>query len=191
MSKAPNITGPRFKSSHKNALSNDFIRSFYKEYPEYRNLTKDQIRSIIKTFNYLITQEVLHTRDGIELPQGLGFLLLGSCPASNKRNIDFKRSADLGYTVLHQNWECDNRLGKIFYSNYKTCYPFRYKEAWGFRAVRQFKREASKEFRNNHTFYKEVLPLTKISKIYKRYTYKNLYKNKIPIVSTDYNEFNI
>jgi len=187
----PDLKAPRFKQSYTSIVNKDTIAEFNRRYPEYGNLTYSEFKNIISTYNGLLVKGIIDNRNGVELPDGLGYIFLGTCPKAKKQNIDYRSSIENGFVTEHKNWDSDNKLLKIFYSNYEAKYPFKHKDVWTFTAVRQFKREASKAYKENWAKYIEVSPKKKISKMYDRYRKKEYVKNLKPIVPEDYDEFKL
>lgn len=58
----------------------EFYNKFIEENPKYNTLTLEQFKDVIKTFNGLIWEGVIRERDGIQLPEQLGYIFIGSCP---------------------------------------------------------------------------------------------------------------
>ena len=184
----PVLNAPRFRPRSMTVLTMQTLKEFVKKYPEYKNLKLSEFKSIIQTFNGNLCQGIIDNRNGIELPDGLGNIFMGSCP-SPKESFDYKASAEHGVRVGHGNWDSDNRLLKIFYTNFNAKYPFHNKQVWGFKAVKQFRKQASEAFRTNHTLYVEVPPEQKISALFDRHRKKEHRKNMKPVIPEGYNEF--
>ena len=85
-------------------------------------------------------------RDGVELPDSLGYLFIGTCPPAKGVNTDYSLSKEYGKVLQNKNWETDGNIGKIFYTNYSTKYRFKNRELWQFTAVRNFKRSVAKKY---------------------------------------------
>lgn len=188
----PNLNGPRFRGKRKSVLTVDTLNMFKKKHPQYEDLSLQEFKDIIMTFNTKITEGIVEHRNGIELPEGLGFIFMGSCPMpKNKKNIDYKRSIEYGVEANFRNWDSDNKLLKIFYTNHTTKYPFKNKQVWAFKAVKEFRSTASKAFKNNWTKYIEVSPTVKISGMFDRHRKKEYLKNLKPIIPEGYDEFKI
>ena len=151
--KKPDLNAPRFRAKRKSILTKEKFSLFQEKYPEHYNATIEQFKNIIMTFNSLLAEGVIDNRDGVELPDGLGFIFMASCPPTKKNNINFAKSHKYGVQTNHKNWDSDNRLLKIFYTNHKTKFPFTNKQVWSFKAVKQFRKKASEEFKNNWTKY--------------------------------------
>lgn len=163
----PDLTAPRFRSTTKNILTKELYESFLEKYPEYQ-ITYQEFKAIVKEYNSQLWNTAIDYPDGIELPQGLGYIILVKCNKPKSKNIDFVSSAKYGQIVNYQNWDSDNYLAKICYSNYSLKYRFKDRELWGFTPVRQFKRKVAATFSDN---YQNYIHLTKSVKLF------NLYKN--------------
>ena len=57
---------------------------------------------------------MIDKRDGVQLPETIGWLFIGTCEQSKKKNIDFAKSVKYGMIVSNKNWETDGKLAKIF-----------------------------------------------------------------------------
>lgn len=162
----PNLNAPRYRKKVHRLINNDFYKRFFKKYPEYKNEDKKTIYKIIKTFNQLVYEEVINNRDGVELPESLGWLFIGTCKTKNKNNVDLGKSIKYGVKVHNKNWETDGKLAKIFYSNYAPKYKYKHREYWGFEACRNFKRLVSKSYPEKWPIYMEIPPNRKIKALY-------------------------
>jgi hypothetical protein len=128
----------------------------------------------------------------VELPEQLGYLFIGTCPRkTQKENIDFAKSMELGVKVTNKNWESDNYLAKIFYTNYETKYSFRNHEMWGFTAVRDFKRTVAKTYPKEWKKYLIIDNLFRISKLFRRQKIDILKKEETEDLLVYYDEFNL
>ena len=68
------------------------------------------IRLNIKTYNKILFNTVIDTRDGIQLPESLGWLFIGTCQTSKKKNIDFNKSSKYGVIITNSNLGTDGKL---------------------------------------------------------------------------------
>lgn len=163
-----NRKGPRYKAPRYNVLSTDAVKQLSKRED---CLVKDPklIRSIIIAANQAIAETVLDFRDGIELPEQLGHIFLGTCQPKVRKNVDFKTSMDYLKVIQHRNWESDNYLAKIFYTNYGTKYKFKFHELWGFKGCRRFTKRVGEVYPENWKKYIQVDHTLKISKLYRRH----------------------
>jgi len=188
--KKPDLNAPRFRPKKQNILNKDFYRRFIEKNPKCKDLTIQQVKDIIKCFNGKIWETVLDNRDGIELPEQLGYVFLGSThKRKSKDNIDYKRSIELGYKVQNKNFESDEYLAKIFYTNYESKYKFRFHELWGFTGVRDFKRSVAKVYPKNYKKYIFVSGDQTISKLYRKNVYKDILQKETTMKLETYDEF--
>ncbi len=186
----PDLNGPRFRPKRHTMLNKKLFLRFKEKYPEYSDLTLNEFKSIIKTFNRHLGQGLIDNRDGVELPQGLGYIFMGSCPATkSKKNVDMKKSKDFGVRSTHKNWDSDNMLLKIFYTNRSSRYPFQNRQIWSFKAVKPLRVKASKAYKKNWPKYIVVDPAEKISALYDRARKKEFVKSYLYKVPEGYDEF--
>ena len=189
--KKPDVKAPRFRPEAYNVLNKEFFDLFRKKYPRYKNMDNDSLKKIVKTFNKYIFQTVIDTRDGIELPESLGWLFIGTCQQSKKNNIDFSKSVKYGVTVSNKNWETDGKLAKIFFTNLAPKHRVKNREFWSFRACRDFKRSVAKTYPENWNMYVRLDPLSKLETIYRKVQYKDYIKKETEKALKTYNEFDI
>ena len=189
--KKPNVKGPRFRPDVYQVLNQELFDNFRKKHPKYKHLDNTILRKIGRTFNNMFWDKVIETRDGVQLPEGLGYIFIGTCQASKKNNINFGKSQKYGITVTNNNWETDGKLAKIFYTNYASKYKFINRECWAFTACRTFKRSLSRSYPENWTKYVQVDPMKKIRKIFQKETFKHMKNNYQDPNLKDYNEFDL
>ena len=189
--KKPNIKGPRFRPDVYQVMNPKLFNDFRKKHLRYKDVSDKDLRKIGKAFNILFWENVIDVRDGVELPEGLGYVFVGTCEASKKNNINFGKSQKYGITVNNKNWETDGKLAKIFYTSYASKYKFVNRECWAFNACRTFKRSLSKSYPENWTMYIQVDPMRKMREIFNKETTKHRMKNKKDPGLKNYNEFDI
>ena len=97
--KKPDVTAPRFRPETKNVLSKEFFNLFKKKYPKYKEIDNKELRKIIKKFNQVVFQTVIENRDGVQLPEQIGWLFIGTCQQSKKENVDYAKSLKYGVRV--------------------------------------------------------------------------------------------
>ena len=165
--KKPDVKAPRFRPEVYNVLSTEFFDLFRKKYPRHKNLDNHQLKKIAKTFNKTVFQTVIDTRDGVELPDGLGWLFIGTCQQSKKQNVNYAKSLKYGVSVSNNNWETDGKLAKIFFTNYAPKHKIKNREFWGFTACRNFKRTVAKTYPENWNMYIVVDATKKLNLTYK------------------------
>jgi hypothetical protein len=105
----------------------------------------------------------MENREGVELPESLGYMFIATCKSKPKDNIDYHKSRLHGVKVSHKNWETDGALGKIVYTNYNAKYKFKDSSIWGFKPARKFKRTVSKYYIENWKMYIELNKNEKVS----------------------------
>jgi hypothetical protein len=187
--KKPDLHAPRFRSKRMNMLTKDLHMRFLSKFPEYEGLSLQQFKEIITTFNGKLYQGVIDNRDGVELPEGLGFIFIGSCPPAKKQNIDIRKSLEYGVVANHKNWDSDNKLMKLFYTNRPSKYPFQNKQIWAFKAVKQFRKAASDAFKEDWPKYIVVDNTKKISTMFARIRKTDFINRHSSIIPENWDEF--
>jgi len=189
--KSPDLKGPRYRPEVHTIMNKEFFESFKNKYPKYKNLDDKELRKIIKYFNKMFYQTVIDTRDGVQLPEQIGWIFIGTCQSPKKQNIDFIKSKKYGVTVTNKNWETDGKLAKIFFSSYALKHKMKNREFWSFTACRDFKRSVAKSYPENWNIYLVVEPTKKI-KLNNAINYLvNATKRKDKENLKTYNEFDI
>lgn len=188
--KKPDLTAPRYRPKKLNLTNVDFYNKFIQDNPKYSNLSLEDFKKIISTFNGEIWKTAINDRDGIELPEQLGYIFIGSCPRK-KSNIDFSKSKEYGTNIQHQNWESDNFTAKIFYTNYETKYRFSNHDLWGFKGVRNFTRTVGQTYPLEWKKYLMVDNLIKVSRVFRKEKRKQIKKQETEILLEEYDEFNL
>ena len=149
------------------------------------------MRKIIKRFNEQVCNTVVEKRDGIQLPEQIGWLFIGACESSKKQNIDYAKSNKYGIRVTNNNWNTDGRLAKIFFTNYAPKHKMKNREFWGFVACRNFKRSVAKAFSENWNTYIIVDYTIQLKLNYQKNFLKNLTIKEQKNGLKSYNEFDI
>lgn len=157
--------------------------------PKYKDISLEQVKEIVKVYNGKIWQTVLDSRDGIELPEQLGNLFIGSTFKKKSDNINYKKSIELGYKVQNQNLISDQYLAKIFYTNFESKYRFRFHELWSFTGVRDFKRTIAKVYPIDWKKYIVIDQDQKVSKLFRKQVYKDMMKEQTIMKLETYDEF--
>ena len=189
--KKPNLNASRYRPEVYSIMNKEFFDSFKKKYPKYKNLDNKDIRKIIKSFNEFLYNTVIETRDGVQLPDAVGWLFIGTCQSPVKENIDFAKSNKYGVAVSNKNWETDGKLAKIFFTNYALKHKMRNIEFWSFIACREFKRAVAKTYPENWNMYVVVDPNKKLKLEHKRISFKHSLANKTAQELKKYNEFEL
>lgn len=189
--KKPDVTAPRFRPETKNVLTKEFFNLFKEKYPKYKEIDNKELRKIIKKFNQVVFQTVIENRDGVQLPEQIGWLFIGTCQQSKKENVDYAKSLKYGVRVTNKNWDSDGKLAKIFFSNHALKHKIKNREFWSFIACREFKRSVAKSYPENWQMYVEVSPEIKLQWAYSRTVYKDLQNKKTANTLQNYNEFDL
>ena len=188
--KKPDLNAPRYRHKKLNLTNIDFYKKFIEENPKFSHLTPDQFKNIIKEFNGKIWKTVVNERDGVQLPEQLGYIFIGSCPRK-KSNVDFKKSKHYGMVLQNQNWESDQFIAKIFYTNYETQYRFRNHELWGFKGLRDFTRTVGQTYPQEWKKYIQMDNMIKASRLFRKHKFDQFKKTETIDLLKDYDEFNL
>jgi len=183
--KKPDLKAPRYREKRLSLLNKTLFNEFKEKYPKYGSIDNEKLKKIIKLYNKNLWNGVIKHRDGVELPDSLGYLFIGTCsPAKyNKTNINYAKSSESGKLLQNNNWETDGNIGKIFYTNSSAKYKFKNRELWKFEACREFKRSVASEYPKDWTKYMVVQ---------NKYQIAHLYKESIdPKLLDGYNEFEL
>jgi len=164
----PDLSAPRFRKKTKGLLNKKLYTAFVEKYPKYKDLDMNDFKKIVSTYNGLMRESVLEYRDGVKLPENLGYILIGKCDKPSKANIDYAASAKYGKTVNHANWDSDNYLAKICYTNYSLKYRFSDRELWGFTPAKQFKQSVSGSFPELYNKYIHLTDKIKLANLFKK-----------------------
>ena len=188
--KKPDLNAPRYRPKKLNLTNTDFYTRFVEDNPKHADLSLEKFKEIITSFNGMIWKTVVEQRDGVQLPEQLGFLFIGSCPRK-KSNVDFKKSSDYGLVLQNQNWESDQFIAKIFYTNYETKYRFKNHELWGFKGVRDFTRTVGQTYPQEWKKYIQVDNMIKVSRLFRKH--KSEHNRKVETIDLlkDYDEFKL
>lgn len=189
--KKPDVKAPRFRKERLNVLDSDLFKEFRNKFPEHKNVSDKDLRDIIKSFNENIWKEVILNRDGVELPEGLGYLFVGSCPPPSGKNIDAPNSLKYGKQLKNTNLNSDGLLCKIFYSSFASKYKYEFRRLWRFKGCRNFTRATSKAYKENWKNYVQVDKTMMISKLYKKSVKRDIMKRLAINKLDNYNEFDL
>ena len=164
--KEPNVKGPRFRNKRLGFLNTKTFNEFRKEFPAYKNIDNSKLKKIIKLYNKNLWEGVIEHRDGVELPNSLGYLFIGTCPPPKNVNTNYALSKQYGKVLSNKNWETDGNIAKIVYTNWAAKYKFKHRELWRFEAYRDFKRTVAKTYPDNWTKYIYMPKKHKIANMY-------------------------
>ena len=186
--KKPDVTAPRFRPAVYNVLNKEFFESFKKKYGKYKDLDNLDLKNIIKKFNYAVYNKVIDVRDGIQLPESIGWLFIGTCQQSKKQNVNYAKSLKYGVSVSNNNWETDGKLAKIFFTNYAPKHKIKNREFWGFTACRNFKRSVAKTYPENWNMYIVVDATKKLNLTYSNAVYRDKKNKETELALKQYND---
>jgi hypothetical protein len=189
--KTPDLTGPRYRPKVHTMLNKEFFDSFRKKYPRYKDVDNDTLKKIIRFFNKSVWTKVIDTRDGIQLPNSVGWIFIGTCDNSKKENIDYAKSKKYGIRVTNKNWETDGKLAKIFFTSFAIKHKMKNRELWKFVASRDFKRSVAKAYPVNWNTYIVVDPTKKLRLETRKHYYKSVLLKQQQEGLKDYNEFDL
>lgn len=189
--KKPDLNAPRYRPKKLNLTNVNVYNKFIEENPRFSSLTATQFKEVISTFNGKIWQHVIDYRDGVELPEQLGYLFIGTCPRKHGDNPNYKASNNYGKKVQNQNWESDQYVAKIFYTNFETKYRFKHHDMWGFTGLRDFKRTVAKTYPQEWKKYVQVDNLVKVSLLFRKQKFKDFKKQETARLLDEYDEFNL
>ena len=102
--KGPDLNKPRYKEKVLNLLNTDTLTRFKDKNPMYSSVDNVKLKKVIHKFNSKIWETVITNRNGVELPESLGYLFIGSCPAAKKLNVDYALSKQYGKLIQNKNW---------------------------------------------------------------------------------------
>jgi hypothetical protein len=166
--KAPDLNAPRYREKVLGLLNSNLIKEFKEKYPVYENIDDTKLKKIIKLYNTKLWEEVINNREGVELPDSLGYLFIGTCPAAKSVNTNYSLSKEYGKVLQNRNLNTDGKIAKIFYTNYSTKYRFKNRELWQFKAVRQFKRSVAKTYPKQWSKYIVMESKKRVADMYKK-----------------------
>lgn len=189
--KIPDLNAPRYRPKRLNLTNTDFYNQFIKDNPKYSKLDIKNFKKVIELFNGKIWKNVIEKRDGVQLPEQLGYLFIGTCPRKKGENTDYNKSRKYGIKIQNQNWESDQYTAKIFYTNFETKYRFKNHELWGFIGLRDFKRTVAKVYPENWKKYVVVDNMMKISKLFRAENFKQYKTKETQNLLENYDEFNL
>ncbi len=187
----PNLNAPRFRPSAEGTLNSEFIELLKQKVPSAKDLSAADVKKIIHTFNTNLWSTVIENRDGVEIPEQIGHLFIGTCQPKRSPNVDYKTSAEYMKVIEFRNWESDQHLAKIFYTTYGTKYRFKNHELWGFKPTRAFKRMVSKTYPEKWKQYVEIDPKIKISSMFRTKGYESFKTEQVEQDISMYNEFEL
>jgi hypothetical protein len=187
----PNVKASRYRPEVYSLLNKKFFDKFKNKYPKYKDMTNLELRNIIKKFHEHVYNTVIEKRDGIQLPEQIGWLFIGACESSKKRNVDYAKSNKYGVEVSYNNWNTDGRLAKIFFTSNAPKHKMKNREFWRFVGCRNFKRSVAKAFSENWNNYIIIDSSVQLRLNYQKTFLKDLTIREQQNDLKSYNEFDI
>ena len=86
--KKPDLNAPRYREKRFGLLNVKTINEFKEKYPLYEKIDNEKLKKIIKAYNKNIWNGVIEYRDGVELPDSLGYLFIGTCAPGKTINTN-------------------------------------------------------------------------------------------------------
>jgi hypothetical protein len=184
---------PRCKHKALGALGTKFYKELKTKHPKLNELHNNDIKNIIKIFNKKVQKGIIENRDGVELPESLGRIFIGSWKFKNdRRAIDKYQSKIQKKRVYHRNMETDGNMCKIIHTTYMQKFVFANSMLYSFKAQQCYSREVSKHFIVNWKMY---IPLSNNIQKFRQTMKKLEYKEKICSKNNEelktYNEFEL
>lgn len=187
----PNLKGPRFRPKRKNFISKELFDLFIQKFPQYKGKSMTEFKRIIVDHCTQVSIIIAETRDGVELPEGIGNIFLGGFRAPEVKVVDYHKSNQYEQMVMERNLNSDGLIAKIYYTNYNAKYRFAERQLWRFIACRTLKRDASSNFSENWNNYITADNLMRISDTFKKITYRNFKRAETKREMQDFNDFDI
>ena len=189
--KKPDLKAPRYFEKKKELPMAHIHYLFQSQYPEHEHVNLDTFTEIIEKFNTALWKTAVYTRDGVDLPENLGTIFVGSCWAPKKANVDYGKSNKYGMLVTHHNLATDGKVAKIFYTNYQKRYVFRNRAFWQFEGTRMFTRTLKEVYPERYQTYVQIDPNILVNKIYHKQVNKDRMLRKENALMHLYNEFDM
>lgn len=149
-------SAPRYRPEFTKVLNRTMWRRFFRENPQFKPFkhvySYQQLTDLLKNFHLNITKLAIDNRDGVLLPERLGWIFLSSIKKP-KRTVNEKLSNELGYDIGYSNNHTDGKLLKINYRSAAKAFNFENKDLWKFYPAQNFQDKASKAFSEKYMLY--------------------------------------
>lgn len=168
-----------------------FWYKFITVFPQHKLFIKkpSTITNIVRTFNENMIIACVENRSGVEFPERLGILIIGSYKAGENL-VDHATSAKLLKRVRHRNLHSGGYAACINYNVYDNC-NYTHRDLWDFNACFNFRQKVSQAFRKNWAFYTRLEKFWEIAHMRKKSFIKDFMIKKETELLKDYNEFYI
>ena len=101
--KKPDLNAPRYREKRLGLLNEQTIKEFKDKKPLYSDIDNVKLKKIIKLYNTNLWKAVIENRDGVELPDSLGYMFIGTCKASKSVNTNYALSKEYGKVLQNMN----------------------------------------------------------------------------------------
>lgn len=149
MIRSNNISSKRVTENKGKVIEYAEVSQFNKKYPEHPSIRKEDILKVIRMFHSNIVDETMNNIYGVSLPENIGVIKIVNNGATKTRPVDFKTSLEVGKIVRYRNWDTDNNVMSIRYSQVKRGLRIKHSQVYSFVAIRSYKKLASAYFRKN------------------------------------------
>jgi hypothetical protein len=188
----PDVKAPRCRPGASRLVNKTFLDELASCHPETKDLGIADVNKILQTMHGKMWDHAANYRDGIELFEQLGFVFVGTCNSPKKYNVDYGNSIKNGSTLRHRNFESDNYLAKIFYTNFASKYKFKNRDMWMFEPTRAFQRTVSKIYPEKWKIFVQVENNRNISRYIEKAMKSSFIKKRSMLpVDDNYDEFNL
>jgi hypothetical protein len=162
----PDLFKPKYRKNLLKLLNQAFYNEYRQKYPDTK-LSDKQIISIVKTFNKECLKVIASTRDGLDIYNQLGFIFVGACKIQNPAE-DHIKSKETGLEIHYKNWNTNEWICKVCYTNYSSKYRFKNAAFWGFEPNSLLKRAVSEAFKLNHKLYVITDNFRKLNRLFQK-----------------------
>lgn len=190
----PDLNAPRFRELYKEVFDKAYIARFKtkhkKQYTDILNYSNADFKNIIKVFNKSLYELVIETPQGVEMPQNLGYIYIGSVKMPMKA-INYVESFKQHKIVNHTNLRTDNLMADVVFERDDFKYNFKNSELWEFNTARDFRRTVAKTYPDKWQTYNMVDKKLQIRLRSKRNYNKELSSELTKKQLETYNEFEL
>jgi len=150
----PNRKAKRARTKSLQVLDVTRLRKFHLLFPEYKKVTQKEFHQVMRVFHEELIDDIVDNRDGVILPNNLGFLQILSFKYKNVKRVDYAKSIKYGKRFYFKNWDTDGYLGKVIYKSFFKNRGIKFYNFWIFELVRPAKNKISAAFRENYQSYR-------------------------------------
>ena len=126
-----NRKGPRHRAKRYNMASDENISAIAK-HPDCLVKDSKKVKQVIMAIHNGIRDTIVNTRDGIELPEQLGYMFLGTCQPKVRKNVDFSTTDHYLKVIQHRNWESLLQIISLRTQPMNVSRPAKQSDGWYF-----------------------------------------------------------